>query len=166
MYLCPYCMHYSIKEKISSFNLWITLIFTLHLSFSLCFFHLHTSKLFLAKYEAAKSGSWSVAIIMIIPLWCHLYEVNSYRCEHTANSFHFLRQQWFCSRITHMLPLLPYSGCYLSPIYSFLPFCPYDSAVEYFTIPRNFNAPLTLKIVPECQGYFPSLWRGEEMIKH
>ena len=58
MYLFPYWMHYFREEKISSFNLWITLIFTLHLSFSLCFFHLCTFKLFLALHEAAKLEFW------------------------------------------------------------------------------------------------------------
>ena len=59
MYLFPHWVPYSIEEKkISSFNFWITLIFTLHLSFPLCSFHLHTSKLCLAKHEAAKLESW------------------------------------------------------------------------------------------------------------
>lgn len=46
------------KKNIASFNLWVILIFALHLSFPLCFFSLHASESFRTKPKAATVEPW------------------------------------------------------------------------------------------------------------
>lgn len=100
-YLFPDWMHYSIGKKKSSFNLWITLIFTLHLSFSLYFSHLHTSKLFLAKHKAANLESWVCSYLYDHYFGAIYVKWIPVDLGHTANSFHFFPDSSNCAVVNY-----------------------------------------------------------------